>query len=125
GRGEGRPRPDRGIRLERGGGGGFAGDKLAAHRGGRIADRRRVARGARPLPCGRNQGTKGAFMSDPATIDHDPGTAARKKRRRFAVITWLAFSLMLVLALVATSPYWAEHLASILPWGPDGGSGGA
>jgi hypothetical protein len=64
-------------------------------------------------------------MSDPATIDHDPGIAARKKRRRFAAISWLLSSLILVLALVATSPYWAPPLAPILPWVAGGGSGGA
>jgi hypothetical protein len=63
-------------------------------------------------------------MSDPATIDHDPDKTARKKRRRFAVMSWLASSLILVLALVATSPYWAVPLASILPWGAGGNSGG-
>ncbi len=67
-----------------------------------------------------NQGTKGAVMSDPATIDLDPGKTARKKRRRFAAITWLASSLMLVLALVATSPYWAPPLLPILPWNAGG-----
>jgi hypothetical protein len=56
-------------------------------------------------------------MSDPAALDHDPDKTARKKRRRFAVMSWLVSSLILVLALVATSPYWAPPIASILPWG--------
>ncbi len=64
-------------------------------------------------------------MSDPATIDHDPATAARKKGRRFAVISWLVASLILVLALVATSPYWAPPLLPILPWSAGGGGGNA
>jgi hypothetical protein len=64
-------------------------------------------------------------MSDPATIDHDPGIAARKKRRRFAAMSWLVSSLVLVLALVATAPYWAVPLSSILPWGPGGAANGA
>lgn len=64
-------------------------------------------------------------MSDPATIDHDPATAARKKRRRWGVMTWLAASLILVLALVATSPYWAPPLSPLLPWSAGGASGNA
>jgi hypothetical protein len=66
---------------------------------------------------------KGAFMSDTGIIDHDPDRTARKKRRRFAVMSWLAFSLVLVLALIATSPYWAPSLSSVLPWGMPGGAG--
>jgi hypothetical protein len=64
-------------------------------------------------------------MSDPATIDHDPDRTARKKRRRFAAITWLVTSLILVLALVATSPYWAPPLLPMLPWNAGGGAGNA
>ena len=64
-------------------------------------------------------------MSDPATIDHDPDRTARKKRRRFAAITWLVTSLALVLALVATSPYWAPPLLPMLPWNAGGGAGNA
>jgi hypothetical protein len=66
---------------------------------------------------------KGAFMSDTGIIDHDPERIARKKRRRFAVMSWLASALVLVLALVATSPYWAPSLSSVLPWGMPGGAG--
>jgi hypothetical protein len=64
-------------------------------------------------------------MSDPATIDHDPERTARKKRRRFAAITWLVTSLILVLALVATSPYWAPPLLPLLPWNAGGASDAA
>ncbi len=64
-------------------------------------------------------------MSDPATIDLDPDKTARKKRRRFAAITWLVSRLILVLALVATSPYWAPPLLPILPWSAGGSEGGA
>jgi len=66
-------------------------------------------------------------MSDTGTpiIDHDSEKAARKKRRRFAAISWLASSLMLVLALVATSPYWAPPLDSILPWASQSPGGAA
>jgi hypothetical protein len=62
-------------------------------------------------------------MSDTGIIDHDPERIARKKRRRFAVMSWLASALVLVLALVATSPYWAPSLSSVLPWGMPGGAG--
>jgi hypothetical protein len=62
-------------------------------------------------------------MSDTGIIDHDPERIARKKRRRFAVMSWLASALLLVLALVATSPYWAPSLSSVLPWGMPGGAG--
>ena len=62
-------------------------------------------------------------MSDTGIIDHDPEQIARKKRRRFAVMSWLASALLLVLALVATSPYWAPSLSSVLPWGMPGGAG--
>ena len=62
-------------------------------------------------------------MSDTGIIDHDPDRTARKKRRRFAVMSWLAFSLVLVLALVATAPYWAPSLSSVLPWGMPSGAG--
>jgi len=64
-------------------------------------------------------------MSDPATIDHDPDRTARKKRRRFAAITWLVTSLILVLALVAASPYWAAPISSILPWNAGGAANNA
>ena len=64
-------------------------------------------------------------MSDPATIDLDPDKMARKKRRRFAAITWLVSSLILVLALVATSPYWAPPISPILPWSAGAASNGA
>ena len=50
---------------------------------------------------------------DAATLDAD----TRRKRRRFAVITWLGTALVLVLALVASSPYWAPPLAGVLPGG--------
>jgi hypothetical protein len=62
-------------------------------------------------------------MSDTGVIDHDPERIARKKRRRFAVMSWLASALVLVLALVATSPYWAPSLSSVLPWSMPGGAG--
>ena len=62
-------------------------------------------------------------MSDTGVIDHDPERIARKKRRRFAVMSWLASALVLMLALVATSPYWAPSLSSVLPWGMPGGAG--
>jgi hypothetical protein len=66
-------------------------------------------------------------MSDTGApiLDHDSEKAARKKRRRFAAISWLASSLMLVLALVATSPYWAPPLDSILPWASPSPGGNA
>lgn len=50
---------------------------------------------------------------DAATLDAD----TRRKRRRFAVITWLGTALVIVLALVASSPYWAPPLAGVLPGG--------
>lgn len=51
----------------------------------------------------------------PATAD------VTTPRRRLDLIGWLLLILIVVIALVGTSPYWAPAIASLLPWSPSAG----
>ena len=52
-------------------------------------------------------------------IDETESSAKRPARERGGAATaWLVLILVLVVALVGSSPYWAPSLAALLPWGP-------
>jgi hypothetical protein len=62
-------------------------------------------------------------MKTPKPIELPPideAEAATKKpiRERGGSTAWLALILVLVVALIGSSPYWAPGLAALLPWGP-------
>jgi hypothetical protein len=46
-----------------------------------------------------------------------PAAASTRQRRSYGVATWLAALLIVVLAGVALSPFWAPQLGPLLPWG--------
>jgi len=58
-------------------------------------------------------------MTDPAPAAK-PDTAPRRSPGGAAI--WLSAILLLVLALVGTSPYWAPPLETLLPWGSAAGA---
>ena len=61
-------------------------------------------------------------MQTPKPIELPPideaEEARRRPRERGGSTAWLVLILVLVVALVGSSPYWAPGLAALLPWGP-------
>jgi hypothetical protein len=55
-------------------------------------------------------------------IDEADSSAKRPLRERGGSAAWLVLILVLVVALVGSSPYWAPSLAALLPWGPRSGN---
>jgi len=51
-------------------------------------------------------------------IDEAEAATKRPVRERGGSTAWLVLLLVLVVALVGSSPYWAPGLAALLPWGP-------
>ncbi len=51
-------------------------------------------------------------------IDEAEAATKRPVRERGGSTAWLVLILVLVMALVGSSPYWAPGLAALLPWGP-------
>jgi hypothetical protein len=78
-----------------------------------------------PPPPGSAPGPEWV-MRTPKPIELPPideaEAAKRPARERGGSTAWLVLILVLVVALVGSSPYWAPSLAALLPWGPRGGS---
>ena len=51
-------------------------------------------------------------------IDEAEAATKPPARDRSSAVAWLVLILVLVVALVGSSPYWAPGLATLLPWGP-------
>ncbi|HET7594553.1 MAG TPA: hypothetical protein VFK49_03815, partial [Stellaceae bacterium] len=51
-------------------------------------------------------------------IDEAEAATKPPARDRSSAVAWLVLILVLVVALVGSSPYWAPGLAALLPWGP-------
>src|SRR5579859_5770157 len=51
-------------------------------------------------------------------IDDTAEAKQRPRERSAGAAAWLALILVVVAALVGSSPYWAPGLAVLLPWGP-------
>ena len=54
----------------------------------------------------------------PPIDEAESRTKEPARERRGNPTAWLALILVLVVALVGSSPYWARGLAALLPWGP-------
>src|SRR5215472_729299 len=50
-------------------------------------------------------------------VEAPPAAASARQRRSFGMAPWLTTLLILVLAGVALSPFWAPQVALLLPWG--------
>src|SRR5215468_4543971 len=50
-------------------------------------------------------------------VEAPPAAASARQRRSYGIAPWLTTLLILVLAGVALSPFWAPQVALLLPWG--------